>query len=113
MIHRPALLLLAVLWGGLGASWVDAEHHAEVWAEGRAVHETDAAHGSGTRAAPPCDDGSLRIDCAVCAGLSGAVVAHAGLADDVGEAPGVGEAEEAWAEVRRAIAPARGPPAAA
>lgn len=109
MRHLPALLLLAALVGGIGASWAHEAHHALEWAEGQAEH---ADHGDGVQA--PCVDGAAHaLDCAVCGSLSTAVLEAAPAADLEVESEGQGGAVEALADYRRASAPARGPPAVA
>ncbi len=113
MDRRPALLLLAVLLGGLGAAWADAGHHAAEWAEGRASHAAGDAHGDGDRAATPCDGASLGIDCAVCAGLSGAVAAASAVEHALEPEAREKTGEQVRVETRHRATLARGPPAAA
>ncbi len=110
-MHRvPALLLLAVLLGGIGASWMHEAHHAAEWAEGQTEHGGD--HADGIQA--PCTDGDVHsLDCAVCAGLSVAVLEDGRPADFEADPEGQAAASAAFIDYRRAVAPARGPPAVA
>ena len=109
MRRLPALLLLAVLLGGLGTSWAHEAHHALEWAEGQTEH-TD--HADGVQA--PCVDGDAHaLDCAVCAGLSSVVPEGEEALDLEAAAERQVSAQEAHADYRRASTPARGPPAIA
>ncbi len=114
MRRLPALTLLAVLLGGLGASSVHRVQHAVEWAEAQRSHAADHHEDGSDRATTPCTGGDLHaLDCAVCAGLSAAVVervAHVGVLGGVVHERG---ATEAHAVFRRAATPARGPPAVA
>lgn len=114
MRRAPALLLLAVLLTGLGASTVHGAAHAVEWAEAQRSHTADH-HSEGTdQASTPCTGGDVHaLDCAVCSGLSGAVVeheVHVGVTDPAVHQVG---AVEALFDARRAATPTRGPPAVA
>jgi len=114
MRRIPALLLLAALVGGLGASWAHQAEHAQSWAQAQHAHD-DAHHGtSGDHAQVPCAGGDLHtLDCAVCGGLSGALLsAYPGIAPEA-VADRQRAVEAAVADARRALSPARGPPAVA
>ena len=114
MRRAPALLLLAVLLSGLGASTVHRAQHALEWAEAQQTHAADHHEDGSNRISTPCVGGDLHaLDCAVCAGL-GAMITEAGRvapADSEAETPV--EAVDAHAAFRRAATPARGPPAVA
>jgi hypothetical protein len=115
MRRFPALLLLAVLLGGLGASTVHRAQHGVEWADAQRTHAQDH-HETGSRdhASTPCVGGDLHaLDCAVCSGLSGAVVARA---SPVGAATPMDRpvvADEVAADARLVASTSRGPPAAA
>lgn len=109
----PALVLLAALVGGLGASSVHAVHHGQEWAGSRATHAAAGAHTAGTDLlTEPCVDGEAHgVLCAVCTGFAGTV-----SGSETVEAVELPPAREASVEVarvahRQAVAPARGPPA--
>ena len=114
MRRTPALLLLAVLLGGLGASSVHRAAHAVEWAEAQRAHAADHHEDGAPHVSTPCTGGDLHdLDCAVCGGLSAAVTveaAHFGEAAEAGHQRGAAEAVAAF---RRAATPARGPPAVA
>ena len=110
--RRPALVLLVALLGGLGSSSVHAAEHALDWAETQTSHE--AEHAGGDHAHAPCADGEVHaLDCAVCIGLSGATAEAARPAPLVVDEARAWAVSEAHVEYRRAVAPARGPPAVA
>lgn len=115
MRHPSALLLLAVLLAGLGASTVHGAAHAVEWAEAQESHETDHHSDDSDHASTPCTGGDVHaIDCAVCSGLS--VAALGEVVDPTAPAADADRqqaAAEAHVEFRRAVAPARGPPAVA
>lgn len=115
MRRAPGLLLLLALFGGLGASWIHGVHHAAEWAEAQTSHAADHHAADGDVAQAPCVDGDAHtLDCAVCSGLNAATLARfaetpsASMDTDRQRA-----AVEAHADFRRAVAPARGPPAVA
>ena len=110
--RRPALVLLVALLGGLGASSVHAAEHALDWAETQTQHE--AEHAGGDHAHAPCADGEAHaLDCAVCVGLGHATVEAAHAAPLAADYARTWAVTEAHADYRRAVAPARGPPAVA
>ena len=114
MRRAPALVLLLGLLGGLGASWVHEVQHATEWAEARTSHAADRHHADGDVAQVPCANVDAHaLDCAVCSGLSLAVLDRATPADLTADAGLLAWAEAAHAAYRRAVAPARGPPAIA
>ena len=114
MRRAPALLLLAVLLAGLGASTVHRAQHALEWADTQRTHAAHHHGGAGDHASVPCSDFDAHdLDCAVCAGLSAAIAEreiHVGV---TGRAVHQAGASEAHAAFRRAATPARGPPAVA
>ena len=113
MRRVPALLLLLALVGGLGASSVHGAHHAAEWAEAQHEHAADH-HTDGDHAGTPCVDGDAHgLGCAVCSGLGGAVAEAGQALDEAPDAELQAAAVEAHAAHRRAVAPARGPPAVA
>ena len=114
MRRSPALLLLLALLGGLGASWVHEAHHAAEWAEAQTAHAADHHRTDGDTVEAPCVDGDAHtLDCAVCSGLSLAILGDVVPSDLSVDAGRLASAEAAYADTRRAIAPARGPPAIA
>ena len=113
MRRTPALLLLLALLGGLGASSIHGAHHAAEWAEAQHQHAADH-HTDGDHADAPCVDGDAHaLDCAVCSGLSGAIVEAGHVVDTVPSAELQASAVAAYQTFRRAATPARGPPAVA
>lgn len=114
MRRVPALLLLAVLLGGLGASSAHRAQHAVEWSAAQRTHVADHHDGTGDLATVPClDNDAHALDCAVCSGVSGAVVeteTHVGVDARAEHQTGAAEAHAAF---RRAATPARGPPAVA
>lgn len=114
MRRTPALLLLAVLLAGLGASTAHQAHHAAEWSEAQQSHAAHHPDGVGDHASAPCSEFDAHaLDCAICSGLSAAVVeqeAYVGVTGGTLHQPG---ATEAYATFRRAATPARGPPAVA
>ena len=114
MRRAPALLLLAALLGGLGASSAHGVHDAIEWAEGQSDHADDHGHTPGDDLRTPCADADDHaLDCAVCTGVSGVAVEHAAVAPAAADADAQARAEAALHDARRAAAPARGPPAVA
>ncbi|PAP75792.1 hypothetical protein [Rubrivirga marina] len=115
MRRAPALLLLAVLLAGLGASSVHRAAHAVEWAEAQQSHEADHHDDGADHASTPCTGGDVHaIDCAVCSGLSFAMLDDVvDPADSVADPDRQQAAVEAYVDFRRAVAPARGPPAVA
>lgn len=114
MRRAPALLLLAVLLAGLGASTVHGAAHAVEWAEAQQSHAADHHSDDADHASTPCAGGDVHaLGCAVCAGLGGVIAEarRATPADTDVETPA--EVVEALVDFRRAVAPARGPPAVA
>lgn len=114
MRRVPALLLLAALLGGIGASSVHRAEHAAEWAEAQRTHAQDHRHDGTDQASVPCAGGDLHaLDCAVCFGLSGLTAERVVVASVAPDAAVQAGAEVAYADARRAVAPARGPPAVA
>ena len=114
MRRTPALLLLAVLLGGLGAASVHRAAHAVEWADAQRTHAQDHHEDGSERASVPCTGGDLHaIDCAICAGMSGVGLAEAVRLADLADVERQGAAAEAYEAYRRAATPARGPPAVA
>lgn len=112
MRRLPALLLLAALVGGIGASSMHGAHHALEWADAQERHADD--HGDGDHAGTPCSDGDAHaLDCAVCLGVGGAVAeTHEAVVFGI-DVEDQRAASAAYVDYRRAVAPARGPPAVA
>ena len=114
MRHAPALLLLAALVGGLGASSVHRAAHALEWAEAQTSHQSEHHDADGDHAQTPCSDGDVHSpDCAICQGTSAAVADAPAVADASADADRQTSAATAHAAFRRAATPARGPPAVA
>ena len=108
------LALVAVLLMGTGATVVHEAHHALEWADAQTSHVADLHDAEGDRAQAPCVGGDLHdADCAVCSGLSAATLSTTAAPVLVDDDDRQASAREAHADHRRAVAPARGPPAVA
>ena len=108
------LALMAVLLFGVGTGIVHEAHHALEWADAQTSHEADHHREGGERAQAPCVHGDTHvIDCAVCSGLSAFALGPEGDVDIVTSDTQQMAAREAYADMRRAVSPARGPPAVA
>jgi len=108
------LFLLTVLLGGLAASSVHYAWHAVEWAKAKQAHASVHPHGDGDVASTPCSGGELHsLDCAICSGLSGAVLTAETHIEVGVDADLQRTAREALASFRRVATPARGPPAVA
>ena len=114
MRRAPALLLLLALLGGLGATSAHQAQHALEWADAQERHADHHPHGDGDDARTPCTDNDAHaLDCAVCSTLGGVAVGRSAVAPTVADAGRQLAATASHAAYRRAVAPARGPPAVA
>ncbi len=114
MRRAPALFLIAVLLGGLVASSVHHAWHTMEWAEAQRTHAALHPHGDGDIASTPCSPWDAHsLDCAICSGLSGAVLRAEIHIDASTAEERQWTARAALTSFRRVATPARGPPAVA